>query len=142
MSTNFVVGEYASVDSILEYLLTSRHSVATSEHICPNGHVVDQRRRERFASEFLVFADRGMSVHTAGLFPWLHNPFVRGVPFVRFTSCEKVLLRNASDDPPLLSVSLGENEPHVENALSIKCDHDVTCSYQLRGVMRITSQHE
>lgn len=126
MSTNFIFGEYASIGSTLEYLLTSCHSVATtSEHLCPNSHAVDPRRREKLSSEFFVFADRGTLVQ--GYFDDFTTPLSEACP-----SCSSNLARKFRFvmHPPLLAISFGENEPYIENVLSIKCDDAARSYYQ------------
>lgn len=62
LSPKFVFGQYASMDAILEYLLTASHPITTSNHFCINGHAVRGVMIERTCCEFMVFSLGGQSL--------------------------------------------------------------------------------
>jgi hypothetical protein len=136
ISGEFPFGQYASVHTIMDRLLTSSVPILSSKRQCPNGHTVDNEERTVSSCEIMTpNAPDNLSIQQ-----YIDNfsvPLSSSCP-----ECECDLIRHFSFacHPPLLAIELWQGLPEFGPDLHVEV-HGLHRRYSLRGVIYFAANH-
>ena len=137
LSGNFMFGEYTSVDSVLDCLLTSASVVTRSFRFCPRGHDIDMRQAKS-SSCHIVLLRHGCNLDLQEYLDDITRPLNATCPV-----CPEILSRRFTFalHPPLITIELRlHKDPSTLEELDITSG-GVQQKYHLRGLIYYAAEH-